>query len=141
MYYLDTSVLASLYVSESYSAPSLQFASNHQTDLHVSPWVVTELYSAFNRKVRVDGVPLRIIRKALKTFSEQQGIYSVISLSDTTFSRSQTFLSSKSFKLNLRSGDALHLACCFENKLELVTCDQRMHDAAKTLKVKSRLIR
>jgi uncharacterized protein len=141
MYYLDTSVLASLYISEIYSAPSLQFASDNQTQLHISPWVVTELYSAFNRKVRVDGVPLRLIRKALKTFSEQQNVYTILSLSDATFLRGQIFLSSKNFKLNLRSGDALHLACCFEHRLKLVTCDQRMHKAAKSLKVKSALMR
>jgi predicted nucleic acid-binding protein len=141
MYYLDTSVLVSLYIAEVYSIPNLSFASENHHSLHISTWTITELYSALNRKVRVDGVPLSIIRKALKIFAEQQSVYAILSLEDASFAHSQTFLSSKRFKLSLGAGEALHLACCFENQLELVTCDERMHDAAKALRLKSMLIR
>jgi predicted nucleic acid-binding protein len=141
MYYIETSTLLSLYISEVYSKSSIEFVRDHQSDLHLSSWVITELYSACNRKVRVDGVPLKIIRNTLKVFEEQKDIFTLHSITETVFSRSQIFLSAKHFKINLRSGDALHLACCFENELELVTCDLRMHEAAQTLKISTTLIR
>ncbi len=135
-YYLDTSVVASLYIPEKHTKSITDFIlENKQHAFCISRLVETEFYSVLaikNRTKELTGSAAKSIAD-LFGYHLQMNSYEFTHVTDGHFLKAIDFL--KNFKTNLRTFDAIHLACCAEISATMVTADTVLAKAAKTLKV------
>ncbi len=130
-YYLDASfVVASLITDEIGSAVARQWLrQNKQDAIAISPWVVTEVSSALSIKVRRGELSIYERADALAQWS----LLRLSSLTQLDID-SSCFVDAAQFAdrhaLNLRAGDALHIAIAARHGCTLVTLDRIMAAAA-----------
>lgn len=90
-------------------------------------------------KIRTGHLPQSDARKVLALFRQHlaEGLYQILDLTPRDFDTARTWLST--FHTSLRSLDALHLACAFNNGQILWTSDKPLAQAASTLGVNCQL--
>jgi uncharacterized protein len=137
MYYLDTSVVIPLYVKEATSHDCQMFVNTHKGNLTISHWTILEVYSGFSLLKRTNVIQAADMATLTTTLEQQAKLYFTlqnIQIADFVTAKDQ--LAYSTFSLNLRAADSLHIAIARNNQLELVSSDNNMVKAAKTLGLK-----
>jgi uncharacterized protein len=140
MLYLDTSILVSALTNEADTAAvQAWLAGQVARDLTISDWVVTEFSSAVSIKLRTGQLGPDHRAAALASFTRLAAeTFSVLPVERASFRTAARFADQPA--LNLRAGDALHLAICAEWGATLCTLDRRLGEAAPVVGVGSVLL-
>ncbi len=139
MVYIDASVVIALVVEERHSERAELWLGATVSALYVSGWVITECASALSVKERTG--TLRQIDRPEK--DNDLRLFFLSSTTEVDVTRDDFDYAARSAAradLNLRAGDALHLAVARRHDLELVTLDRRLADAGPLLGVRTRLL-
>lgn len=140
MLYVDTSVIVSALTKEADTALSQTWLARQETsELTISDWTATEFASALSMKLRMGGLGADHRATALSAFTR----LCVESLRTLPVTR-EDFRAAARFadqsELNLRAGDALHLAICANHGAALCTLDRRLAEAASRVGVPVRKV-
>jgi uncharacterized protein len=136
VYYFDTSVVIPLYIKEATSNDCQTFVNAHKGGLTLSQWTIVEVYSGFSLLKRTGVLQTADITLISTTLEQQTKLYfSLLALQESDFLTAKDYLAHNTFALNLRAGDALHIAVAQNHSLGLVTSDSNMVKAAKALGV------
>ena len=140
MLYLDTSVLVSALTNEADTAAvQIWLSEQDRRDLTVSDWVVTEFSSALSIKLRTGQLGPEHRAAALATFTRLAAeTLRILPVERASFRTAARFADQHT--LNLRAGDALHLAICADQGATLCTLDRRLGEAASAVGVGSVLL-
>ncbi len=139
-YYLDTSALLPYYREEAASPTVENFLLQLQPPVLISNLTKVEFASAVSRWVRRQEIsePQATLLEDLFWRDRQAGLFSLLHVTALHFSLAEKWLYQR--KTSLRPLDALHLACCWDQKAVLATCDGQMHGSAKRLDLPTILI-
>ena len=133
--YLDTSAVVSLLAAEPNSKRlAAWLRDNEAAGLAISPWVDTEVASALSQKVRMG--QLSSEQRAAAGIEWQRlrtGSLVLLPIGDDAFETAASFAARHD--LNLRAGDALHLAVAAAHGCTLVVLDRKLAKAAAKLGV------
>ena len=135
MLYLDTSLLVSALSFETRTDDVLRWLPKQDASrLTISDWVVTEFSSALSLKLRM-GLIDTIQRGAALAHFKQLAVNTFASLpvEASAFPAAARFCDQS--HLNLRAGDALHLAICANHGATICTLDQVLGRAASLVGV------
>ena len=137
--YVDTSVLVAYYCPEPLSKKAEAFLTEHVQPA-ISALTELELFSAISRKVREKGMDHKDAgRVTAKFISHLNGHYfTYLPVEAHYFRLARDWIGT--FKLNLRTLDALHLAIASSEGLSLVTADKSLMKSAKRLGLSSILL-
>jgi uncharacterized protein len=136
VYYFDTSVVIPLYVKETTSGACQAFVNSHKGQLTLSHWTMVEVYSGFSLLKRTGVLQASDMTLITQTLEQQSKLYfSMLDVQASDFLSAKAFLAQNTFSLNLRAGDALHIAVAQNHSLNLVTSDSTMAKAARALGV------
>ncbi|MCC5626374.1 type II toxin-antitoxin system VapC family toxin [Nostoc sp. CHAB 5715] len=140
MIYLDTSVIAPLYWTETLSDTVEQLLLN-ETEVALSQLVEVELVSALSRRVRMREISQQDAIAILERFQADldSGFYTQIALKTVHYNLAREWISR--FDTPLRTLDALHLTIAFQNNIRLVTADEALATSAEVLGVEVLLLR
>jgi uncharacterized protein len=135
MLYLDTSVLVSALTNEADTAAvQAWLAGQVARDLTISDWVVTEFSSATSIKLRTGQLGPDHRAAALASLTRLAAeTFRVLPVERVSFRTAARFADQPA--LNLRAGDALHLAICAEHGATICTLDRRLGEAASVVGV------
>lgn len=138
--YVDTSVLVAALTREVETERMLAWlGAQDPSRLSISDWVVTEFSSALSIKVRTGQIGLTHRANALAMFTTlTTETIARLPISGAQFRAAARFADQHA--LNLRSGDALHLAICADHGAILCTLDRRLAEAGPALAVKTTLL-
>lgn len=138
--YLDTSVLVSIYVPEKHSKSILNLLTNSKERFCVSRLVETEFFSALAIKKRTKELSQSDINSITVLFHHHmsQLIYEKVYITDAVYDTAIYFLTL--YKTQLRTLDALHLACAANINAKLITADKVLAKSAEQLQVQTELI-
>ncbi len=138
--YLDTSVLVSVYVPESHSSRILKLLQQSKTRPHLSRLTETEFFSTLAAKKRTKELSPSEFNAITELFQRHiaELQYDQAHITDATFETAIEFL--RRSKSNLRTLDALHLACSANIKSTLITADKILAKSATELGVANQLI-
>jgi predicted nucleic acid-binding protein len=139
MHYIDTSVLVAYYFPEPLSDRVESFLTACSQPA-VSRLTEVEFCSALARRIRMDELAKVDAERLTSAFRAhiESGMYTILPLTDEHFYLARKWLSS--WKTELRSLDALHLALAGAGDRTMVTADKQMARAAESLSVKVLLI-
>jgi uncharacterized protein len=136
VYYFDTSVVIPLYVKETTSSACQTFVNTHKGQLSLSQWTMAEVYSGFSLLKRTGVLSANDVTLLTPALEQQSKTYfSILDVQVSDFLTAKSYLAHNTFGLNLRAGDALHIAVAQNNSLNLVTSDKNMVQAARVLGV------
>jgi uncharacterized protein len=136
VYYFDTSVVIPLYVKEPTSTTCQTFVNLHKGELSISQWTMTKVYSGFSLLKRTGVLTENDVPVITQTLEQQPKTYfSVLDVQASDFLTAKSYLAHSTFSLNLRAGDALHIATAQNNSLNLATSDNTMVKATRALGV------
>ena len=140
MLYLDTSVLVCAFTREADTDTVQTWLSRQDVrELTISDWVVTEFSSALSIKLRTGQLTPEHRAAALAMFTRMAGeTLGLFPVERASFRKAAGFADQSA--LNLRAGDALHLAICSDNGAKLCTLDRRLGDCAPLVGVESVLL-
>lgn len=135
MLYLDTSVLLPYFTAEPMSnAVEAWLGRPDAGDLTISQWTITEFHSAISFKVRTGQLPAKLQDAILERFvTARADTFLVVLPTAADHELATHFL--HDWKSGLRAGDALHLAIACNRNAALVTLDNTMLKAARSLKL------
>lgn len=135
MLYVDTSVIVSALTNETDTALSQTWLARQDTsDLTISDWTATEFASALSMKLRTGALGADHRAAALSAFTR----LCVESLRTLPVAREDFRAAAQlagQSDLNLRAGDALHLAICANHGASLCTLDRRLAETAPRIGV------
>lgn len=133
MRYLDASLVVALLTPETHSARAdAWFAHQEPGALCISGWVATEVASALSIKLRTGALSKDRRAAALAAWTKlRTDSLLTLAVLDQHFEVAAGFAAQH--ELNLRAGDALHLAIAVDGGHALVTLDQSMAEAASHL--------
>lgn len=137
MLYLDTSLLVSTFTRESRTLQAQRWLQSQDlSEVSISDWVITEFSSALSLKVRT-GVITPAQRGVIMAQFKQSIVdtFAILPINPSAFGIAARFCDQ--FALNLRAGDALHLAICAEHGATICTLDQALSRAAPLVGVAS----
>ncbi len=140
MLYLDTSILVCALTNEADTAAVQTWVSQQDSrDLTISDWVATEFSSALSIKLRTGQLGVEHRAAALSAFTRLvTETLTILPVSRSSFRTAARFCDQHG--LNLRAGDALHLAVCGEHGARLCTLDRRLSEAAPLVGVEAELL-
>lgn len=138
--YLDTSVLVSVYIQEKHSQSILALLKNTKERPYLSRLAETEFYAAISAKKRTKELTQSAINTITTLFHHHidQLVYERVYMTDAMFETAIQFLSSH--KTNLRTLDALHLACSATIQATLITADKVLAKSAEQLDLPVQLL-
>ncbi len=140
MFYIDTSVLVAALTHETRTVSMQQWlAEQSANQLATSDWTITEFSSALSLKMRTGQVQLQGRNRSLTAFHQLVSeSFILLSISALHFRAAARLVDH--YSLNLRSGDALHLAVAMEHGATLCTLDQRLAAAGPELGAETLLL-
>ena len=135
MYYLDTSVLAALYIPE-IKSNKIQELIKGKGETAISSLTRVELHSAVSRRIRMKEISMEDGNRILSYFQLhiKNKIYRNFPIMEKDYELAQNWIGN--FQTPLRTLDALHLAVAFSNNLELVTSDILLAESGNRLGIK-----
>lgn len=130
MLYVDTSVIVSALTNEVDTALSQTWLARQKTsELTISDWTMTEFASALAIKLRTGALGVDHRAAALSAFTRLcVDSFRTLPVAREDFRTAVRFADQS--ELNLRAGDALHLAICANHGASLCTLDRRLAQAA-----------
>lgn len=132
MNYLDASVVVALLTPEACSDRVEAWLQTAGDKPCISPWTNSEVSSALSIKTRTKALSLEARALALSDWQRLRNASLAIEPIHTEhFDLAASYCDRAD--LNLRAGDALHIAICATASHRLVTLDRNMADAALTL--------
>lgn len=136
MLYVDTSVLVALCTNEGRTADVVKWYADCTQELASAAWCVTEFASAMGLKQRTGQLTEEQAQTAWMQFERMcANDLQLLPVEVMTFHRAAMLTMDAS--AGLRAGDALHLACAMEAKVQgMVTLDVVLAKNAKRFKVK-----
>ena len=139
MLYLDTSLLVAALTNEAETERMQRWLGQQPEDeLAISDWVTTEFSSALSIKLRTGQIGAAHRADVLAIFTRlATDSFTVVPVSRLQFRTAARFV--EQHALDLRAGDALHLAICADHGAALCTLDQRLSEAGSALGVKTML--
>jgi predicted nucleic acid-binding protein len=137
--YIDTSVLVAYYWPETLSRAA-QSAIRKTDGPAISPLVEAEFHSALALKTRTGEMDVECARRVMSMFRlhRADGIYRVVPVEAREYAIACEWIAT--FRTQLRTLDALHLATAFSNGLTMITADKVLAESATCFGVKHRLI-
>jgi predicted nucleic acid-binding protein len=137
--YIDTSVLVAYYCPEDLSEKAEVFLTAHMHPA-ISALTELELFSAISRKVQGKGMSHKDAgRVTAKFISHLNGHYfTYFPVEAHHFRLAREWIGT--FKLHLRTLDAIHLAIASSERLSLATADKSLMKSAKGLGLNSILL-
>ncbi len=138
--YLDTSVFVAALTKETETIRiQAWLAEQAPGTLAISEWVTTEFSSALSIELRTRQLQVKHRAEALAMFARLRAeSLAVLPISGEQFRTAAHFADQHT--LNLRAGDALHLAICSAHGATLCTLDRRLSEAGAALGVETTLI-
>ena len=130
MLYVDTSVIVSALTNEVDTALSQTWLARQETsELTISDWTMTEFASALAIKLLTGALGVDHRAAALSAFTRLcVDSFRTLPVAREDFRTAVRFADQS--ELNLRAGDALHLAICANHGASLCTLDRRLAQAA-----------
>jgi uncharacterized protein len=130
MLYVDTSVIVSALTNEADTSLSqVWLARQELSELTISDWTTTEFASALSIKLRTGALGVNDRAAALSAFTRLCAeSFATLLVGREDFHAAARFADQSD--LNLRAGDALHLAICANHGASLCTLDRRLAEAA-----------
>ncbi len=140
MFYLDASVVVTALANEAATDRTQAWLRARPPGAtFISDWVAAEVSSALSIKIRTGQITVAARARILMEFNrmarEELGLVDV----RTAHFRSAALFADQ-HALNLRAGDALHLAITSDHGLTLSTLDRRLAEAGPALGVQTVLI-
>jgi uncharacterized protein len=135
MLYVDTSVIVSALTMEADTGLSqIWLARQDTSELTISDWTATEFASALSMKLRTGALGADHRADALSAFTRLcVESFRTLPVAREDFRAAARFADQS--ELNLRAGDALHLAICASHGASLCTLDRRLAEAASRVGV------
>jgi predicted nucleic acid-binding protein len=128
----DASTLVSLFVGDKFGERAEAYIETHAPTIFVSDFAAVEFASAINKLVRMEMLPASTAQGVFSDFDEwRRRAATQISLESRDLVAADGFL--RRLDLNLRTGDAIHIAIAARAKASLATFDQRMAQVASVL--------
>jgi len=140
MYYIDTSALLPYYREERLSRQVESLLTSLQPPILISNLTKVEFSSAIARWVRTEELSEIQANLLENTFSKDinSGLFLCRQIMPLHFNQAEKWLSYR--KTSLRTLDALHIACSWDNNAKLITCDTIMHRSAEILGIENTFI-
>jgi predicted nucleic acid-binding protein len=140
MLYVDTSVFVGALTHEADTRRSQTWLAKQETsELTISDWTVTEFASALSIKLRTGALGAEHRAAALSAFTRLSAeSLRVLQVAREDFRAAARYADQS--QLNVRAGDALHLAICANHGAALCTLDRRLGEAARRVGVESVLL-
>jgi uncharacterized protein len=130
MLYVDTSVIVSALTNGADTDLSqIWLARQEASELTISDWTMTEFASALSIRLRTGALSVKDRAAALSAFTRLcADSFRTLAVGREDFRAAARFVDQS--ELNLRAGDALHLAICASHGASLCTLDRRLAEAA-----------
>jgi predicted nucleic acid-binding protein len=134
MHYLDASILVAAVTAEATRAHVQRWLSDHDDNLALSSWTLTEISAALSLKLRTGQITEAEKASGLRQIEALRNtVLMLAAVDETHFFAARRF--ADQHETGLRAGDALHVAIAADYDMILVTLDKKMAVGAAILGV------